>query len=757
MPLVLSLLLSACSDLSIRRGADRALRSGNYEAALDDLERGLKEYPDSTALRSGLIQARQQAQGALIRLADEAQARGDLGAASQALLRAQKLDPDNPRLRALLSDLETARRQGGVLAEVQALLGKQPELALQRVQQALSDNPKHPELQALRRQIELSLREREHLAAREALAEQRPISLDFRDASLRLVLDAISRHSGVNYVLDKDVRQDLRVSLLMRDARVEDALDLLLSTNQLAKKLVDARTLIVYPASPDKQREYQEQVVRVFHLNSGDARAAAGFLRAMLKVAEPFVDERSNMLAMRDTPENIRLAERLIALFDAGEAEVLLELEVLEVSTRRLTELGVKFPDSFSLTPLAPIGESRLTLENVMGLGRERVALGVGGLLVNLKREVGDFSTLANPRIRVKNREKAKVLVGDKIPVITTVTGQAGFVSDNINYLDVGLKLDVEPTIYSDDEVAIKVALEVSSLGTATKTASGALAYQIGTRNASTLLRLRDGETQLLAGLISKDERSSAARLPGAGDLPVLGRLFSSNADNQQRTELVLAITPRVLRNMRRLQASEAEVWVGTEAAPRLRSSRPVALRPLPAVGAPPATALQANDPVPTVPAPLVVPAASDHAVPVPKVVTTWRGPERIKMGEAFEVTVQVQSQAEVRGLPVELLFDPQMLALLEVLEGDFLNRDGTKTSMAMGGDARLGQRQIGLLRMPASGVTGEGALLRFRLRALRPGITDLRLREVRAIQPDGWVLDTSTPATLQLKVEAGQ
>jgi len=155
-----------------------------------------------------------------------------------------------------------------------------------------------------------------------------------------------------------------------------------------------------------------------------------------------------------------------------------------------------------------------------------------------------------------------------------TVTGQAGFVSDNIAYLDVGLKLEVEPSVYADDEVGIRVALEVSSLGTPVRTAAGALAYQIGTRNASTYLRLRDGETQLLAGLISRDERTSANRLPGLGDLPAVGRLFSSTADNASRTELVLAVTPRILRNVQRPTATEAELWIGTEARPGLRNPR---------------------------------------------------------------------------------------------------------------------------------------------------------------------------------------
>jgi general secretion pathway protein D len=310
-------------------------------------------------------------------------------------------------------------------------------------------------------------------------------------------------------------------------------------------------------------------------------------------------------------------------------------------------------------------------LANIRGITRDRIALGLGGATVNLRREVGDFTTLANPKIRVRNKEKAKILVGDKIPVVTATTGQAGFVSDSVSYLDVGLKLDVEPTVYADDEVAIKIALEVSSLGTSIKTASGTLAYQIGTRNASTLLRLHDGETQLLAGLISKDERTSASRVPGIGDLPVLGRLFSDQTDNSQRTELVLAITPRVLRNIRQPGANETELWVGTEAMPRLRPVGGVRVGASDAAGegdkaAPRASdsALAVGGPVPK--APPVDPSAAP-ADTAPKL--HWSGPADAKAGDTVELTLSLNSSVPLRGLPMQFAFSKDKLQLIDVSE----------------------------------------------------------------------------------------
>jgi general secretion pathway protein D len=186
-------------------------------------------------------------------------------------------------------------------------------------------------------------------------------------------------------------------------------------------------------------------------------------------------------------------------------------------------------------------------------------------VVLNLRQQNGYANVLANPRIRVKNREKAKVHIGDRVPVITTTSTANVGVSASVNYLDVGLKLEVEPTIHLEGDVAIKVGLEVSNIVREVPTTGGGLAYQVGTRNAATVLRLHDGETQVLAGLIQDEERRTANGLPGVSDLPVIGRLFSSNLDTRGKTEIVLLITPRVVRNLSRSENVKAEFYSGTE------------------------------------------------------------------------------------------------------------------------------------------------------------------------------------------------
>jgi general secretion pathway protein D len=752
--LVCLVALGGCAEQRIREQSQRELAAGDYEQAVQDLSTGLKEHPDSATLRSGLIEARTEAMTRMQAAAEALRAAGKLDDAQKLLLRAQAMDRQNDRVAALLAELDIQRHQDEALTVANDWVAKKrPDVALRVIDDALKNNPHHPGLLALQHRLALEQREAQVRASQASLAETRPISLDFRDASLRTVLDVVSRNSGINFVLDKDIRPDARITVYLKQAKVEDALNLIIGTNQLAKKVLDARTIIIYPNTPEKQREYQDQVVRVFYLSSADAKGAASFLRSMLKIHDPFVDERSNMLALRDSPQNIELAERLINLYDTGDPEVLLEVEVLEVNANRLTDLGITYPDSFSLTPLAPDGSDKLTLGNVRGLDRNRIGLGISGLLVNLKRQVGDFTTLANPRIRVRSNEKANIMVGDKVPVITSTTGQTGFVSDSVNYLDVGLKLGVEPTVYADDDVSIKVDLEVSSLGSAIKTASGTLAYQIGTRNASTRLRLHDGETQLLGGLISRDDSSNANRIPGLGDLPVLGRLFSDQQDSSNHTELVLAITPHIMRNIRHPDATETELWVGTEDAPQLM---PVGgLRAL--ASATPETSPQqgaagaAGAPLPTATQPL--PANTSAAPNDTAPQLAWSDPVDVSAGSTVDLSLDIDTTTALRGMPVEIAFPADKLQLIDASEGSFFKHDGALTSFSKGGDVKSGKLNVGVLRNQATAAGGKGTLLTLRFKALAKGTAEVRVTSAQGIGLGAPAPGVQLPKPLMLQI----
>lgn len=726
-----AVLMCGCAAEQMSRQARQQIADGRYEEAVQTLKRGITEHPENLELRGAWLRAKNEALVKLISEAGSARAQGQLETAEQLLERASQLDPDNARVRDLTQALVTERRQDAALVEADEKLAKGQGYAASRLAaEALKSNPRHVGLLAWQRKYELNQRSAQLDAARGRLDEVRPISLDFRDTPLRTVLDAVTRHSGLNFVLDKDIRADLRVTLFLNNVRVEDALDLIVSTHQLGKKVLDGRTVLIYPNTADKQREYQELVVRTFYLANADVRQASTFMKSMLKVKEPFIDERSNMLALRESPETIQLAERLLASFDAAEPEVTLELEVLEVSSTRLTELGIKFPDTLGLTPLSAAGASGLTVSSLESLNKDRIGVSVSGLLLNLRRQVGDFQTLASPRVRIKNREKAKVLVGNKLPVVTTTAAATGFVSENVSYLDVGLKLDLEPVINVEDEVTIRVGLEVSSLQQQIKTNSGSLAYQLGTRSASTVLRLRDGETQVLAGLISKEETTNASRVPGLGDIPLVGRLFSSQLDNGSRTELVLGITPRIVRNARRPDISESELWVGTEAYGRLRAAGGRAV----SVGdAESAKASAAEAPTRRAePAPEAS-AVNGRlaAVTGGDMVLSWRSPPRVRVGDVFEVDLVAQFPNSVRGLNLAMSFDPKTVELVEAKPGPLWSQGGGEVSFTQAVDATAGRLQFGAIRKQAQGVEGEGVAIQLRLRALKDGALDWPVLQV--------------------------
>lgn len=732
--LAVVLLLGACAEQAVRDDASAHMRDGQFEAAIQGLKDGLSRYPDSTTLRAGLTSSRSEALSRLVAQVAQLRTQGKFDDADKAIQRALALEPDNPRLRDLRNDLVLARRQRAVLEDVSALIAQdKKELALRKLEAALRETPRQPDLVALQRRLQLELRLDSGSSGQVGLAETRPITLDFKNAPLSVVLDAITKGSGVNFVLDRDVRLDNRVTVYLRNARVGDAIDLVVGANQLARNIVDPQSVFIYPNTPEKKREHQEQVIRVFYLGSAEAKTTGAFLRSMLHIKDPFIDERANMIAIREAPEIVALAERLVALHDVGEPEVMLDLEVMEVSATRLTSLGLDFPNSLTFSALPEAGATGLTVSSLRSLNSDRVGVSMSNLVLNLRREVGDTNILASPKIRAKNREKAHILIGDKVPTITSTTSATGFVSQSVSYQDVGLKLDVEPVISPEDDVTIKLALEVSNLGTQVTTTAGTVAYQIGTRNANTTLRLRDGETQLLAGLINKQDSSTAHRFPGLGDLPIAGRLFSSQRDDGQRTELVLAITPHILRSAPRPDLSEAEMWVGSELATKLHA-RPdrktsVSLNSPRDVAKPPANTAPAAGPAS--PTTQVTPAVS---VPAGPVRALWKAPETVKVGDVFTVVLQLASATPLRGAPLEIGFPAELVDVVEVVEGAYFRQDDGVTSFTHAVNRGNGRIGVGVLRSDATGAAGQAPVLELRLKAKAAGSVQLQITSLKPI-----------------------
>jgi general secretion pathway protein D len=593
--LALVLALSGCAGQLAYRDGNNLVAQDQVEAGLLKYQEALKAEPGNAEYRAAYVQARDRATQRYIREAESQLADGQPQSAElaeQGWRRALALDPANERARAGLRTLERNQRQAKLLAIASEHAAKgEYDLAKQRLNALLAETPSNEAARKLLREVT----EKTAPAAAEtglAKAYKQPITIEFRDAPLKQVFEVISRRSNLNFVFDKDVKTDQRTTVLLRNSTVEAAIYFLLLTNQLEQQVMDANTVLIYPNTAAKQKEYQEMTVKTFYLANADAKQVANTLKTILKTRDVVVDEKLNLLIVRDNPEAIRLAERVIATQDMPEAEVMLEVEILEVKRSSLMNLGVQWPTSIGINPIADAA-GQLTVNELRNLNSDRILLsGISGA-ININKTDTDSNLLANPRIRVRNKQKANIVIGDKLPVVTpTVSGGVGgFASESVTYVDVGLKLAVEPTIYLNDEIAIKVELEVSNLVSTLTTKNGSTAYQLGTRQASTTLQLKDGENQVLAGLINNEQRGTGNKIPGAGDLPILGRLFGSQRDDNQKTEIVLSITPRLIRNVQRPEATASEFSAGTEASFRRRpdlSARPAVQMPaLPGAQAP--------------------------------------------------------------------------------------------------------------------------------------------------------------------------
>jgi general secretion pathway protein D len=364
------------------------------------------------------------------------------------------------------------------------------------------------------------------------------------------------------------------------------------------------------------------------------------------------------------------------------------------------------------------------------------------------------------------------VLVGDRLPVISAVitpSAVAPITTETVQYLDVGLKLELEPQVHLDGQVAIRVNLEVSTAANRRTTANGTTVYDIGTRNASTALRLADGETQMLMGLIRDDDRSSAAKVPGIGDLPVLGRLFSSNVDDRQKTEIILSITPRVVRNVRRADAQMAEFWSGTEAAYR---TQPIALRATPADATPgpassaPASAAPAATPsgapaAPAAAAPGVAPpaqvaaAAPSASAKPPSVQFHWIGPGTARVGEPVTLTLNAKADEPLASASLQIAYDPMKLAVVEVKEGSLLNQGEARTVFNHKVDPARGRILVSISRGGAQGATGDLPLVEVTFKPVSEAdAIPVELTVASPVGTGGRPLDTAAGAKHQIKAE---
>ena len=763
-----ALLLAGCAAQNVYREGQALLAEDKVEAGLAKIQEAIGLDPASAEYRIAYVRAVDRHLNASLDKAERALAEARYGEAESAYRRALMVQPGNDRALAGLRQIERARRHDILFQEAeQAWTKKDADQALARLRAVLAAYPKHERALALQRQIE----EQTVRSTKESVltaAFRKPITIEFRDTPLKTVFEVLSRTSGLNFVFDKDLRADQKTAIFLRNSTIEAAINVLLLTNQLEQRVLDGNSILIYPSTPAKQKEYQALLVKTYYLANSDAKTVGTTLKTILKTKDIVVDEKLNMLMIRDSPEAIRLADKLVALQDVPEPEVMLEVEILEVKRSRLQALGVSWPDSIALRAL-PV--DKLTLQDLGSINSSTIGATAGPVVIRANQLDTDVNLLANPRVRARNREKAKILIGDRVPNITSTITATGFSSESINYIDVGLKLDIEPTIYLDNEVAMKVTLEVSNIVNRIETKSGTVAYQIGTRTATSVLRLKDGENQLLAGLISDEDRRTVNKLPFLGEIPILGRLFGSHSDEGVKTEIVLSITPRVLRNVQRAEGHLAELDGGTEssfrgriessASPPQAPSPPVAgtrqnvpppLPFAPASTAPGGQSNQASSPLTQSPDGYLAQPGSALSggglsdVSLGAAQLLWQGPTLLKAGETAALQLVMQADRPVVSVPLVIGFDPRLLQIADVSEGSFLRQGGAATTFNYRVDPG-GQVLLTATRTGTGGATAADVLVKLTLRALAAGSARVELITAAPVGAGGATVNVAPPA----------
>jgi general secretion pathway protein D len=570
---VVALLIAAgCAPKPVRV-ADQFAREGNWEGAVMVYQEALAKRPDDQALKGKLDRAKREAAKAQHARGTTLLAQKAVGPAVEALKKAVAYDPNSDEYRAALGKaLRSKEVEERYQAALQLLKIEKHQDAIAEFEEILVLDPSHAgALEGIR---DASARQKLLAATDElTLTSDQPITLRFQNARLKEVFDLLSKTAGVNFLFDRDIR-DEPVTIFVKNTSFRDALNLVLTTNNLFMKRVAADTVLILPKTKQKVDQYQDLMIRTFYLSSAKAKDVVNLLRTMLDTRRMFVNEDLNTIVMRDAPDKIRIAEKIIEANDRQVAEVMFDIEVLEVTDIDYYKIGWNLRsgagDSTASVGVTP---NPIALDAVSGLGSADFLLTLPSVEVSLIKTDANSKTLANPKIRVVDNKTAKINIGNKIPILlsttttaaaTTVVAGNQTVTTSTEYKDVGIKLEIKPNIRLNNDVTMDLKLDVTSLGEFDERAGQ---YRFGTRTTDTTINVRDGETVVIGGLIADEVRANANKVPWLGDIPVLGKLFATSEDEKRKIDVVLTITPRVIRGLSAPEGGVQSFWSGTEEA----------------------------------------------------------------------------------------------------------------------------------------------------------------------------------------------
>jgi len=562
--LTCALLAAGCAAGRAFRSGESAARGGDWDAAVEYYRMAVREAPDRPEYRIALERAMLSASRAHLAAARELEAAGDLSGALHEYRQAYALDASNGEVGVRIANLQQALRE--------------------RIEAAREPAPIEAMRARARREAEPPLLDP---------ASDELLVLEFTDTNLRDILDFLGDASGINVTYDADF-EDRTASLDLAGVTFEEALGHLLRSHGAFHKVVNPTTIVVAPDTPEKRAEYEEQAIRTFYLSHGDAEELAALLTAVLRTPQmpappQFVpNPAANSLTVRATTSVLGIVERVLAANDTPRAEIVIDVEILEVNRERAKRYGLdlsQYSVGAVFSPERAPGGSADTNDGAAAQGAASSSfnlntisrgvsiadfyMAVPAAVVNFLQQDTDTRLIAQPQLRGQEGTELTLNLGQEIPVpITAFTPiAAGGASFNpltsYTYRPIGVILNMTPRVTYENEIILDLEVENSTLGPSILVAGQSLPT-FGTRNVTTRLRLRDGESNLLAGLLREQDRQTLKGFPGLMRLPVLRQLFSSTDRSVQNTDIVMLLTPRIVRGHELTQQVVSPVHIGT-------------------------------------------------------------------------------------------------------------------------------------------------------------------------------------------------
>lgn len=537
------LLLAGCSGYQTRRQAELAEQREDWDAAVLNYLDLVKQEPDNAAYKASLLRAK-------IRAAQSHFERGKKFHEAQVLDRAfveyqqaVQLDPTNQYAAVELDKVRTR-----LLAE-------------------RAEGPLPTSLDEMKKKTRGAQAQPPELNPRSTA----PISLDFpKPVSIFEIYRAFGKAYGVNVTFDPNLR-DQNIAIELREVTAQQALETLMRAAGHFYKVIDEKTILVAQDNPQNRRTYEDQVIQTFYLSNAEVKDATNLVRSLVGTKNMTPIETLNAVSIRDSADKVKVAERILQTVDKSKAEVVVDVELLQINTTRLLQIGVSL-SADRITQTLDLGKDvPIRFPDLANLSQQSWTLTIPSILYDFAKSNSEAQLLAKPQLRITDGKKASLHIGDKVPIPVTSFNTGNTVGGNVvpitsfQYQDVGIRIDLEPRVHHNKEVTLKLKVEVSQVSGSIQAAGGQSQPVIGTRQIESEIRLKDGETNFLAGLIRTDEGQSDKGLPGLSDIPILGRLFSRTENEMKRTDVILTLTPHIIRTPDISEEDLLPIWVGTE------------------------------------------------------------------------------------------------------------------------------------------------------------------------------------------------